>query len=117
MEAQIRSFLLTENIVPEIQSGFRTNHSGTIALLNVSDDMIQAIDHNKMTALILVDFRKAFDTITHSLPIEILSSCSVLGPILMTIYTSRFVSFVRNSYLRRRYSVILFISILLILIS
>lgn len=69
---QLMSHLNNHEILPTHQSGFRRAHSCTTALLKVSDDILEASDNNKITALVLLDFTKAFDTIQHRLLISIL---------------------------------------------
>lgn len=69
---QLRGYLRDYNILPETQSGFRSGHSCCSALLSVTDDIIAAADEGKITALVLLDFSKAFDTINHELLISIL---------------------------------------------
>lgn len=125
------------NILPEYQSGFRAGHGCVTALLHILDDVIKDMDRGMYVALVLLDFSKAFDTISHDLLLLILKyiglgpsavelfrqyladrhqivrcgdRCSqpgrlsfgvpqgsVLGPILFIIYTSVFVSSIRNS--------------------
>lgn len=72
LERQIRTYLERCNIIPEVQSGFRPGHSCTTALLEITDEIIKATDNRYLTALVLLDFSKAFDTINHSLLIAIL---------------------------------------------
>lgn len=69
---QLTEHLNKYNILPAHQSGFRRAHSCTTALLKVSDDILEATDCNKITALVLLDFTKAFDTLQHSLLVAIL---------------------------------------------
>ena len=47
------------------QSGFRKGHSTSTLLLKLRDDIIRAMNTNKVTLGILLDFSKAFDTIDH----------------------------------------------------
>lgn len=77
MEVQFKSYLDQSNILPVIQSGFRPGFSCTTALLHITDDIIRAADEGRITALVLLDFSKAFDTINHNLLLEILHSCGV----------------------------------------
>lgn len=72
MNYQIRAHITEYNILPPYQSGFRPGHSCTTALINVTDDIIREIDVGKTTALILLDYSKAFDTINHELLLSIL---------------------------------------------
>lgn len=72
MDMQLRAFLNEHNLLPETQSGFRAGYSCTTALTNILDDILTAIDTNKLTALVLLDFSKAFDTLNHKMLLSIL---------------------------------------------
>lgn len=72
LNLQIQNHLKENNILPDIQSGFRPNHGCSTALLKVIDDILSARDTNKPTALVLLDYSKAFDTISHRLLLAIL---------------------------------------------
>lgn len=72
MEFQLRECLMKHNIIPDILSGFKPNHTCATVLLNVTDDIIRAHDEGKYSILVLLDFCKAFDTIQHSLLLSIL---------------------------------------------
>src|SRR5699024_2153307 len=72
MYRQLIAYLDANKILPITQSGFRVNHSCTTALLNIVDDILMAADQNHLTALILLDYTKAFDCINHSLLLAIL---------------------------------------------
>lgn len=65
MEQQLIVHLSDNNIIPHVQSGFRVGHSCTTALLNVTDDILGAIDQGLCTVLVLLDFSRAFDTINY----------------------------------------------------
>lgn len=72
MERQLREYLHRYNIIPTVQSGFRSAHSCTTALLHITDDIISATDQGLYTVLVLLDFSRAFDTLNHELLIAIL---------------------------------------------
>lgn len=72
MHIQLVKHLSTYEILPMHQSGFRQGHSCATALLKVSDDILKAYDSGQLSALVLLDFTKAFDTISHRLLISIL---------------------------------------------
>lgn len=65
------------NLLPLNLSGFRLDHSCTMAQMNITDDIFEAIDNLQGTALILLDFKKAFDSIKHNILLNILSSFGV----------------------------------------
>lgn len=69
---QIRTHLIKYNILNETQSGFRPGYSCATAVLGVVDDILSAADDNKLTALILLDYSKAFDRINHGLLLALL---------------------------------------------
>lgn len=69
---QLSDFVENNDILPECQSGFRRGHGCSAALTNVTDDILRAADDGKVTALALLDFTKAFDTIDHELLLAIL---------------------------------------------
>lgn len=74
MEMQLREHFDVHDILPPTQSGFRPGYSCSTALLTITDDIFQSSDEGNLTALALLDFSKAFDTIDHEILIEILRS-------------------------------------------
>ena len=83
-----------------LQSAYRSGHSTESALLKVKTDLIDAMDNQKVTCLVLLDLSVAFDTVSHELLLNQLkfrfgitgSALSwielVLGPILYTLFMS-----------------------------
>ena len=47
------------------QSGFRPRYSTETSLLNITDDWFDAIDKGNVIGLVMLDLRKAFDTVHH----------------------------------------------------
>lgn len=64
--------MVSVDLLPECQSGFRADHSCTTALLHICDDTIKAKDKGNLTLLILLDYSKAFDTVNHQILLSIL---------------------------------------------
>ena len=62
--SQIMNHLDRHNILVEFQHGFRANHSCETQLLNTVEDLSRILDL-KTTDLLILDFRKAFDTVAH----------------------------------------------------
>ena len=91
---QMSEHLKAKNILDPLQSGFHPNHSTQTALLKLTEDIRQGIDSNKqlMTALLLFDFSKAFDTIS---PSKLLKKLIQMG------FSNRVVPWVK-SYLSNR---------------
>lgn len=73
---QLNEYLSVNNVLPVNQSGFRKGHSTNTALINMSDNIIRALDKGQATVLVLLDFTKAFDTIDHSL---LVAKCNYFG--------------------------------------
>jgi Reverse transcriptase (RNA-dependent DNA polymerase) len=67
MKDQIMPFVIRKSYLNRFQSGFRSAHSTTTALLNVTDDFRQACERRLIIVLLLLDFSKAFDSVIHDL--------------------------------------------------
>lgn len=53
---QLNLFLNKQNLLNPFQSGFRSGHSTTTALIKVADDVRLGMDNKKLTVLTLLDF-------------------------------------------------------------
>jgi hypothetical protein len=51
------------NLMPKNQSAYRQNHSCESALLKLVNDLLCAMEHQEVTALIALDLSAAFDTV------------------------------------------------------
>lgn len=65
ISTQLSEHVNKHNFLPVTQSGFRAGYSCTTAMLNVTDDILSASDRGCVTALVLLDYSKAFDTVNH----------------------------------------------------
>lgn len=74
---QLSMFLNHNNLLCPYQSGFRPGHSTVGALTKISDDIRLAINKQQLTALVLLDFSSAFNSIDHDILIAVLSSLNV----------------------------------------
>jgi hypothetical protein len=54
-----------ENILPDIQFGFRSKHSTTHQLHRVTDFFPSALESKKYCSGVFLDVAKAFDTVWH----------------------------------------------------
>lgn len=68
---------LINNHILLTQSGFRRGFSCTTALAHLIDDVITALDINKIVVMVAIDFSKAFDTSDHKLVLHTLHNISI----------------------------------------
>lgn len=66
LKNQIQEFITSFNLLSGFQSGFRSGHSTTTAFLKVHDDVSKIIDSKGIALLLLIDFSKAFDRVSHN---------------------------------------------------
>ena len=60
-------------LLPDYQSAYRENYSCETALIKLTDDFLNAMEHQKVTALVAIDLSAAFDTVDHSILLSVLS--------------------------------------------
>ena len=61
----IMEHLNSHDILINNQHGFRSNHSCVTQLITLVEDLSYALDQQKQTDVILLDFAKAFDNVPH----------------------------------------------------
>ena len=68
IHSQISEYLKTHKLLDPLQTGFRQYHSTQTALLKLMEDIRTGIDSKKklLTILLLFDFSKTFDKISHT---------------------------------------------------
>ena len=64
---QISEFIDSNNLITNFQSGFRKNHSTDTAVLEVTDFILNELHKGKHVGAVLIDFKKAFDTVDHTI--------------------------------------------------
>ena len=69
-EKRLRQYINKHNYFFNGQYGFRTNHSTGLALNEMVNIIVNAIDSNKHSIGVFIDLKKAFDTVNHSLLID-----------------------------------------------
>uniref|UniRef100_A0A3Q3AH61 Reverse transcriptase domain-containing protein n=1 Tax=Kryptolebias marmoratus TaxID=37003 RepID=A0A3Q3AH61_KRYMA len=89
---RLDTFIDKNNILSSSQYGFRANNSTSMALMELIEQITNAIDQKQYCASIYVDLKKAFDTIDHSILFKKLIKYGIRGPALQWI----------SSYLEKR---------------
>lgn len=74
LKSQIQQHIQAHDMLSRYQSGFRCGHSTTTAVLKVHDDIHASIDKRGVAFLLLIDFSKAFDKVSHAKLLRKLSS-------------------------------------------
>lgn len=70
LKTQMREYLDMNKLIAARQSGFRSLHSTTTALLKISDDIRRAMNRKMTATILLLDFTKAFDSVVHKVLCE-----------------------------------------------
>ena len=64
---QLKAFLVKNNMLYDLQSGFRGNYSTDTCLIHLTDHIKTQTSKGLYTGMILLDLQKAFDTVDHSI--------------------------------------------------
>ena len=64
---QMVEHLKAQMLLDKHQSAYKKNHSTLTALLNITDDIYDALENSEVTILVLLDYSKAFDCNNHQL--------------------------------------------------
>ncbi|XP_023248003.1 uncharacterized protein LOC111643917 [Copidosoma floridanum] len=70
---QVVAYLEGQRLLSPMQSGFRRGHSTQSALLKLTEDVRVGMEAGKVTILVLFDFRRAFDSISHVVLLKAMS--------------------------------------------
>ena len=75
---QLSTYLEQNKLISSCQFGFCLGKS-TTALINFTDHIVSKMDDGKVTGVIFLDLKKAFDTVNHELLIRKLKNLGVSG--------------------------------------
>ena len=79
MYNRIIKFINKHKILYKYQFGFRKDHSTYMALIILIDKITSALDNGNFTIAVLIDFRKAFDTVDHEILLHKLHHYGIRG--------------------------------------
>ena len=74
---QIYSYFTDNGLLSNCQSGFRPLYSTTTALIDVNDHLLKNIDQKYVTGALFLDFKRAFDSVNHSILINKLAKYGI----------------------------------------
>ena len=63
----LMAYLSSNSLLHSTQSGFQPNHSCETSLLQMINKWLDAINSSQMIGMVMIDFRKAFDLVDHTL--------------------------------------------------
>ena len=92
---QFVDYLTANKILAKTQRGNRKLYSTETALLCVTDDLFQAIDDKKISALVLLDMSKAFDSIRHDILLQKLQALGLSFSCRDWFHTATFLAAVK----------------------
>ena len=88
---RLTDFLYKKEILYEKQFGFHSNHSTDYAILSIIDKIQLSIDEKSYSCGIFLDFKKALNTVDHSILIKKLDKLGIRG-----LANKWFVSYLTN---------------------
>ena len=79
MNKQLQSFLHKNEILYAYQFGFRKNYSTTPAIIEIIENILEALQNGKIVAGTYLDLSKAFDTVDHHILLYKLETYGISG--------------------------------------
>ena len=75
----ISSHILNHNLSSSHQWAYKKGHSTELLLAKMTEDWRKALDNNLVVGIVFVDFRKAFDSISHPILLQKLLKLGIAG--------------------------------------
>ena len=66
----IMTFFEKNNLISNMQNGFRKNRSTLSSVIDFTSDIYKSINNKKITLAAFIDLKKAFDTVNHNILME-----------------------------------------------
>ena len=71
-QTQLMTHFTEHNLLPKHQNAYRKNFSTETAILNIFDNIWTSMENNKLTSIICLDISAAFNTVNHSILLEVM---------------------------------------------
>ena len=79
MYKRLYTFLNNDNVIYNLQFGFRQQYSTSHTLINIAKNIRKALDDANIGCRIFVDLQRAFDTEGHQILLSILNQYEICG--------------------------------------
>ena len=79
---RVLDFLCKNNVLYDYQFSFRQKHSAHHAVITLIDKIHKSLDNGDIAITILIDLKKAFDTVTHRIMLQKLNAYGIRGNML-----------------------------------
>ena len=79
---RVLDFLCKNNVLYDYQFGFRQKHSAQHALITLIDKIHTSLENGGIAITILLDLKKAFDTVNHQILLQKLNAYGIRGNML-----------------------------------
>ena len=76
---RLHTFLNKNNVIYNLQFGFRQQYSTSPALINITENIRKALDDGNIGCVVFVDSQNAFDTFDHQILLAKLNHYGILG--------------------------------------
>ena len=72
-QLQLQEHFDQHSLLPKHQSAYRQHHSTETTLLNICDKILKNMEHAKCTSIVSLDLSAAFNTVNHTILLEVLN--------------------------------------------